>query len=222
MRKDMKFLALFFTLIGTFIASTSAQQVIRVTCVGDSITEGSGLSPESSYPSQLQTILGKDWLIQNCGISGRTLLEKGDFPYRQDPAYQRALESKPHFVIIMLGTNDTKPHNWKFQQEFYPNYLSLVESFEKLSPQPTIFICRPCPIPGEGNFGINNANLQQAITEINRLASAKKLDIIDMHAALKDYPTLIPDRVHPNADGAKKMAEAAAKILLEKKSDLRR
>lgn len=218
----MKFLALFLTMIGTLIASPSAQQVIRVTCVGDSITEGSGLPPQSSYPSQLQAILGKEWLVQNCGVSGRTLLEKGDFPYRQHPAYQRALESKPDFVIIMLGTNDTKPQNWKFHQDFYPNYLSLVESFEKLSPQPTILICRPCPIPGEGNFGINDTHLQQAIAQINRLASAKKLDLIDMHAALKDHPTLIPDRVHPNAAGAAKMAEAAAQILRAKRSELLR
>jgi sialate O-acetylesterase len=39
------------------------------------------------------------------------------------------------------------------------------------------------------------------------------LGIIDMHAALKNKPELIPDRVHPNAAGAGEMAKAAYKAL---------
>jgi lysophospholipase L1-like esterase len=38
-----------------------------------------------------------------------------------------------------------------------------------------------------------------------------------MYAALKDKPELIPDKVHPNAEGAKKMAEAAHAVLTEMK-----
>jgi lysophospholipase L1-like esterase len=38
-----------------------------------------------------------------------------------------------------------------------------------------------------------------------------------MHATLKDTPELIPDNVHPNAEGGGKMAAAAASVLTGKK-----
>jgi lysophospholipase L1-like esterase len=213
-------LTLLATITASLITATTAyaQSPIRVACVGDSITAGSGLPADAAYPSQLQALLGKDWHIENFGVSGRTLLQKGDFPYRKDPAYQKALQSRPQIVIIMLGTNDTKPHNWKFAADFYTDYLALVESFEKLPTKPAIFLCRPCPIPGGGNFGINDANLQPAIRDIDRLIAEKKLGLIDMHAALKDFPELLPDRVHPNTTGATKMAEAAAQALKHQKT----
>jgi lysophospholipase L1-like esterase len=218
----MKLFTLLVTMISITTQTVHAQAPIRVACVGDSITAGSGLPPQSSYPSQLQALLGNDWQIENFGVSGRTLLEKGDFPYRKDEAYQKALQSQPNVVIIMLGTNDTKPQNWKFASEFYANYQSLVQSFERLPSKPAIFLCRPCPIPGEGNFGINDRNLQEAIRDINRLIETKKLGLIDMHAALHQHPSLIPDRVHPNAEGAQLMAKTAATALASRKTEFLR
>jgi sialate O-acetylesterase len=43
-----------------------------------------------------------------------------------------------------------------------------------------------------------------------------KLGVIDMHAALADQPRLLPDRVHPNAEGAGEMARAAFTALTGK------
>ena len=43
------------------------------------------------------------------------------------------------------------------------------------------------------------------------------LGVIDMHAALEATPELLPDRVHPNAVGAGKMAEVAFSALTGKK-----
>jgi acyl-CoA thioesterase I len=37
--------------------------------------------------------------------------------------------------------------------------------------------------------------------------------VIDMYAALKDHPEMLPDRVHPNTAGATLMAKAAYKAL---------
>jgi len=196
-------------------AQPSAQESpkFRVVCVGDSITQGSGAARGKSYPSQLKELLGKDWDVSNCGVSGRTLLKKGDHPYWQEKAYKSALSVKPHVVIIMLGTNDTKPQNWKFEQEFYADYAELVKSFQDLPCKPIVFVCRPCPVPGKGNFGINDANLQVVIQHVDKLAKEKNLPVIDMHAALKDHPEFLPDRVHPNTEGAALMAKAAAEAL---------
>lgn len=90
-----------------------AEDVIRIACVGDSITYGAGIEEraKNSYPAQLQNLLGDRYQVENFGVSGRTLLKQGDKPYWDEPAYQNALKLKPDMVIIKLGTNDVKPLN---------------------------------------------------------------------------------------------------------------
>ncbi len=190
---------------------------IRVACIGDSITEGAGAEDGKSYPSQLQQLLGDSWQVRNYGVGARTLLNKGDFPYTKEKAYQDALKFEPHIVIIMLGTNDTKPQNWKHQAEFTENYTQLVKSFLALESKPKVYLCRPCPVIGEGNFDITEKNLQQAIKQIDALVIEMKLGMIDMYAALVRKPELIPDRVHPDTQGAAEMAKTAFTVLTGKR-----
>lgn len=191
---------------------------VRVACIGDSITQGSGAAKGKSYPSQLQELLGASWQVGNFGVSGRTLLKNGDFPYWKENAYQQALRFKPDVVIIMLGTNDTKPQNWKHEAEFVADYTELVKSFHALESKPRIYVCRPCPVPEPGNYGINEANVKEEIKRIDALATGMKLGTIDMHAALADKARLLPDRVHPNTEGAAEMAEAAFTVLTGKQA----
>ena len=189
---------------------------LRLACVGDRITQGSGAGKGMAYPTQLQALLGEDWEVGNFGVSGRTLLRKGDHPYWNEGAYKKALDFKPDAVIIMLGTNDTKPQNWKHKAEFEGDYRDLVKSFLDLPSKPRVFICRPVPVPGKGNFGINDTALQEQMPVYAKLAEELKVDVIDMYAALDGKPELLPDRVHPNAAGAGEMAKAAAKALTGK------
>ena len=191
---------------------------VKVACIGDSITQGVGAAPGESYPSQLQAMLGDKWVVGNFGVSGRTLLKKGDFPYWNEAKYQDALKSEPDVVIIMLGTNDTKPQNWKFESEFVADYTELVKSFQALPSKPRIYVCRPCPVPEPGNFGINEKNLKEWIKRIDKLAKDMNLGVIDMHEALEDKPELLPDKVHPNTEGAGEMAAAAYEALTGKKA----
>lgn len=190
---------------------------VKVACVGDSITQGSG-TKGNPYPKQLQEMLGEKWKVGNFGVSGRTLMDKGDYPYMSEKAYQDALAMKPDVVVIMLGTNDTKKHNWQFKEAFYGDYTKLVKSFQSLESKPRIYVCRPCPVPGKGGFGITGEGVQEQIPQIDKLAKELGLGVIDMHAALEKHPEMIPDNVHPNAAGAGKMAEAAYAALTGNKA----
>ena len=198
------------------IMTASAAEPIKVACVGDSITQGAGAKPGQSYPSQLQALLGSGYQVGNFGVSGRTLLKKGDFPYWKEKKYQAALAMEPAIVIIMLGTNDTKPQNWKFEAEFAADYRELVKSFQSLKSKPKVFVCRPVPVLGKGNYGINEENVQKEIPRVDALARELGCGVIDMHAALEKSPEMLPDRVHPNTAGAGEMAKAAAKAITGK------
>ena len=193
-----------------------AAEPVKVACVGDSITQGAGAQKGKSYPAQLQGLLGEGYQVGNFGVSGRTLLKKGDFPYWKEKKYQEALAMEPAIVVIMLGTNDTKPQNWKFEAEFAADYRELVKSFQTLKSKPKVFVCRPVPVPGKGNYGINEENIQKEIPRLDVLPKELGCEVIDMHAALEKSPELLPDRVHPNTAGAGEMAKAAAKAITAK------
>ncbi len=195
------------------IDPSAYKQPVRVSCVGDSITQG---NKKGNYPDQLQALLGDRWVVSNFGHSGMTLLKKGDRSYWTSPRYQQALESKPDVVIIKLGTNDTKPQNWVHKADFAADYRELIESFRKLESKPRIYLCLPCPVFGAGNFKIVESGIQEEIPMIKALAKEMNLGLIDMHAPLEGKPELVPDRVHPSAAGYGLMAETAFTALTGK------
>ncbi|MCE9552549.1 MAG: hypothetical protein K8T91_04115 [Planctomycetes bacterium] len=194
------------------------QGKIRLACVGDSITAGVGAAGGQSYPNQLAKMLGERWEVRNFGVSGSTLINQGDRPYQKEGAFQAALKYQPQVVIIMLGTNDTKPQNWKLKSKFAADYKDLLEKFAKLPSKPRIFVCHPVPVPGQGNFGINEAGVREQAPMIDKVAQENQAGVIDMHSALKDHPETLPDRVHPNTAGATLMAKAAYKALTGKEA----
>lgn len=191
---------------------------VKVACVGDSITEGSGLADRKTqaYPAQLQRMLGDKWLVGNFGRSARTLLNAGDFPYQTTGPLKEALEFKPDVVIIMLGTNDSKPQNWKFKDRFVGDYKDLIGKFRVLESKPRIFICRPVQVIGPERFAIRASVVEEALPLIAQVAKEEQTGLIDMRAALEGHAELLPDGVHPNAEGAALMAKAAYRALTGK------
>ncbi|HEY8961650.1 MAG TPA: GDSL-type esterase/lipase family protein, partial [Luteolibacter sp.] len=168
---------------------------------------------------QLQRLLGDKWVVGNFGKSARTLLDAGDFPYQTTGLLKEALEFKPDVVIIMLGTNDSKPQNWKFKDSFVADYKDLIGKFRALGNKPRIFVCRPVPVVGEERFTIRKKVVEEQMPLIAQLAKEEGTGVIDMHAALNGRPELLPDGVHPNVAGAALMAKTAYRSLSGKSPD---
>lgn len=188
---------------------------LKVACIGNSITEGDGIKDRTndSYPAQLQQILGAAYHVRNFGVSGRTLLRKGDFPYWNETAFQEAKDFQPDIVVIKLGTNDTKPQNWKYAADFVKDYQIFIDGFQALDSKPTVYLCYPVPA-FEVKWGIDNAIItKEVIPKINEIATSKELKIIDLYQALNGKSELFPDAIHPNEAGAKIIAETVASVI---------
>lgn len=61
----------------------SQKTAVKVACIGNSITYGAFIAnrDQNSYPAQPQAYLGDGYEVRNYGVSGRTLLTQGDYPY---------------------------------------------------------------------------------------------------------------------------------------------
>ena len=194
---------------------------IKVACIGDSITFGARIKDrkKNNYPTQLQGLLGDAFAVRNLGVSGTTMLKKGNKPYWKRPQFQTAQKMQPNIVIIKLGTNDTKPDNWKHKGDYQADYIEMINLFQKLDSKPNIYLCYPAPVVGEQG-GINDKTVrEEVIPMIDAIAKKTKLPIIDLYTPLKDKPELIPDKVHPNAEGATIIAETVAQAITAKEDE---
>jgi lysophospholipase L1-like esterase/pimeloyl-ACP methyl ester carboxylesterase len=177
---------------------------VKIACVGNSITYGAGVRNQfqNAYPGMLQQLLGDGYDVRNFGVNGCTLLSKGDHPYVKESAYHEALDFLPDIVTIKLGTNDSKPQNWKYKKEFKQNLEKMVEAFKALSSKPTIYLCYPVPAT-KVQWGINEKVINgEIIPIIKRVAQKEKVRLIDLHSVLLPYPQDFPDGVHPNEHGS--------------------
>jgi acyl-CoA thioesterase I len=195
------------------IMAQEKQKQIRVACVGNSITEGAGWG-DKTYPAQLGVLLGEKYDVRNFGLGGRTLLMKGDFPYCKEELFQQAKEFDPQIVIIKLGTNDSKPQNWKYKDEFFNDYVVLVKEFRKDGKNPQIFVCFPPPVFKDG-FGITNSIIHNKIMPlIDSVRSTCNTLLIDFNSPMVSDSALFPDGIHPNGDGYAIMAKIAFNAIM--------
>lgn len=184
-------------------------QAVRVACVGDSITYGARISSRATncYPAQLGVLLGTNYAVKNFGVNGASLLKHSDMPYWQTKAFAASHTFKPDTVVINLGANDAAVYNWIYKYEFVKDYVELIRSFQT-NGTATVWICYPAPTyPGPYDFTepVVVNEIIPMIDEIARLTGAK---IIDLHQPLTGKAKMFPDTVHPNAQGARLMAEA--------------
>lgn len=183
---------------------------VRVACIGNSITDGDGLDMRdlAAYPAQMQQVLGNDYVVKNFGVSGCTVLNKGDRPYMNEEAWHDALCFRPDVAIIKLGTNDSKPWNWTHKAEFAANLQTMVDSLKALPSKPKIILATPVPALTE-NFSINDSVITNGIVPvINKVARKNHLRVLDMHTLFPRTADLMQaDGIHPNQKGAARMAQ---------------
>jgi len=204
MKKIFTSIAVIFSLLFISSSMNGQDNPIRVACVGNSITWG-GLG-SSSYPEQLGALLMNGYRVKNFGVSARTLLRHGDYPYWNEETFYDAQDFNPQIVVIGLGTNDSKPQNWIYKNEFYKDYMDLIAVFRKDGRNPQIYACFPPPAFNQ-NWGITDAIIHyQIIPLIDSVQQAAKTLSINFYDYFRDKGNYFPDGIHPNADGYALMA----------------
>ena len=220
--------------LGNWLKARQTPQpgAIRVACIGNSITDGHGIdmATQYGYPAELQKKLGNGYWVKNFGVSARTMLNKGDYPYMNEMAWQDALAFKPDVVIIKLGTNDSKPYNWQHNSEFRQDLEQMVTTLcpalaqpakkgkknknqksQVSSQKPQIFLCTPIPA-FKSTWDINDSVIVNGIIPIQKEVAQKYgLRIIDLHTHYaNDGDKMLTDGIHPDGKGAQRLAEIIA------------
>lgn len=216
-------------LAGTLVSFAG---VTKVACVGDSITYGYGIGDREhvGYPAVLGKLLGPAYEVKNFGNSGKTA---GDYPsqkkigrwYGDTPQYRESVGYAADVYICNLGINDTGA--WWDTRLFEKGYDDLLASWHKASPKAIFFAWGQLGPDYRGQEGRkafpgnvfaptfqfrdsdNGSSLKREEAEklIGKVAEKYKVNLFDACTPLADKPQWYGDGLHPNAEGASRLAE---------------
>ena len=197
----------------------------HIACVGDSVTYGCTLPLffMLRYPAVLQKLLGPETQVGVFAVNDRTLQDTGNKPYRKERAFQQSRVFRPDTAVILLGTNDSKDNNWISGDAFRQQYRELIAEYRGLPSRPRILICTPpCAYPPINRFFYitNDAKLDR-VPEIAGLvrsvAEETGTELVELYEPTKGKRGLFgPDGLHPNAAGARLIADTVYRVLKEK------
>lgn len=221
-------LSVLLIFLSTSPATTAAETI--VVCHGDSITAGAHLPLADRYPAVLET-LQPGTKVVNSGIGGNTSsqglarLEK------------HVLAHHPNMVVLLFGTNDsvlTAKDKYRVPVEKYRESLrEMILRCRKAGAE--VILCTLLPIIPEPyytrhpkEFYDAEGGLEKILHRYHSAATevGKELEIpvVDLYKVFEKDLTLLrpaPDGVHPNARGAKAIAEEIAKVLSAKREPAR-
>ncbi|MBC8569402.1 GDSL-type esterase/lipase family protein [Zongyangia hominis] len=178
---------------------------LRITCVGDSITQGVGSSNEGaySYPAQLQKILGDGYQVKNAGVSGSNVTKDKGFPYWTTARYREGKDFAPDIAIIMIGTNDAlndfvwNPSDPQGSNSLFRlDYNTLIEEYKALPNSPKIFMV--LPMVSYQTEGRQENLVNYIIPTLREIAKEQGIELIDMNAFTTGHPDWFPDGLHPH------------------------
>ncbi len=194
----------------------------HIACVGDSVTYGCTLPLFflRRYPAALQKLLGAETQVAAFAVNDRTLQSTGNKPYRKEKAFQQSKAFLPGAVVILLGTNDSKDSNWISEEAFRQQYRELIDEYRALPSKPRILLCTPpCAFAPINRFFYitNDAKLDripEIATLVRSVAEEQNLETVDLYAQTEGRRDLFgPDGLHPNAAGAKLIADTVYRAL---------
>ena len=196
----------------------------HIACVGDSVTYGCTLPLFflRRYPAVLQRLIGSDAQAAAFAVNDRTLQDTGNKPFRKERAFRQSMEFRPDTVVILLGTNDSKDNNWISAEAFRRQYAELIAAYRALPVAPRVVICTPpCAFKPINRFFCitNDARIDRVpeIAEAVRTVAAENgTELVDLYALTQGKRELFgPDGLHPNAAGARRIAEEVFRTVCE-------
>jgi len=215
------------------ISPTYGQEsLINIYAVGDSITWGQTFGSGHDYPSLLSKKFSERGLnvrVTNNGISGYAVGDILD-EWKQ-PSQQRILDRIDlHFVLIMLGTNDTRVGDETPTETYVERMNELVDLFLNIEnsdgshPQVILSLIPPHNSPKDGEYMASNfkdrfIHRDRIPNELNpeliKIAQTKGLLIVDNYSPIKaEGPDILPDGLHTAQEGNAILADTWYKTLL--------
>ena len=199
------------------------EKTIRIGCIGDSITAGTGLvSPkQEAFPARLETLLHPNATVLNFGNGGKTKRnDLGVDSYVNSNTYQNLMQDAESLdiVTVMLGTNDAyHAKGWTEYEvtRFKTDCKALFAALAEKNPAMRFVLMNSPACFGEKPFRYNMLPLRtlqsELVTELSEAGC--NIHFFDMYSVTKPLEEYFPDQLHPNKDAHLIMAQALCELI---------
>lgn len=199
----------------TDMEESGEKKIIKVACVGDSITQGINSSDPKNmtYPAYIQEMLGYDYYVLNAGLSGYSICNIDGYAYHKSKQFTESCELRPDVVLFALGTNDANPtpdqpyKNWEDPQYdrtnvFIKSTNALLDAYVTANPDVQIIMILPASLFKVGADGWNaeawTANIvKYAHPLLVQIAKERNLQTVDMFPWSQENKAVFTDGLHP-------------------------
>lgn len=180
----------------------SSQAAKTLVILGDSLTEGYGVQKEKAFPALVEKKLQEaklDWKVTNAGVSGSTSASAAS---RTD----WILKSKPDAILLALGANDGLRGLSTESME-----KNLREAINKMKAAKIKVFLAGMQMPP--NFGADYTKKYREV--FPRVAKEEKIDLLPflLQKVGGESKLNLADRIHPNEEGHKIIAETVFQFL---------
>ena len=201
--------------IGLFFCTISFAQQIRVACIGNGLTYGTGINKRelNSYPAQLQRILGDNYLVRNFGVEGSTIYKDDEKSFRKSAQYQASLDFEPEIIIFSFGLEEAKITGNGQEVNFVKDYKEMVFRYFNLPTALRTIVLTPAP--SFDTFGtLDNRVIKNTIMPaIEEVAFSTSSEIVNIYSLLSSGGANYADNINLSAIGANKIARNIYEIL---------
>ncbi|SDC47925.1 arylesterase [Ruegeria marina] len=197
-----------FGLLVALLSSTAAAEPVTIAALGDSLTQGYGLSPENGFVPQLEAWLrmqGAEIRLINAGVSGDTTAGGAS---RVDWTLTPDVDG----MIVALGGNDILRG---IAPDVARANLTKILATAQSAGVEVLLVGVPVP----ANYGPEYKREFEAIyPELSR--SFGTLYAPDFFAGLAGEPAdlsgfMQPDGIHPNSEGVRRIVAALGPLVVE-------
>ena len=210
-----------------FIELAKGSGKVKVACVGDSITYGTGATKQAtaSYPAQLQKLLDSGFSgkfeVTNYGHAGAFIADfertnASTLRYCFTDEYAKLRKAKPDVVIMMLGINDIGYiSNDAACEELVEAYCDLIGDIKGMKSNPLVFVCTPLVRTTAYSSYLNCEALRNAVVEA---ANRQGVYVIDTYNITKEYYSSAlyeSDGLHPNNAGYQYLANTINSAIVD-------
>jgi len=198
----MRALFFFCPLFCILILSLPSFAQKKLIIIGDSLTEGFGVSKESSYSALLENkikAVGKNWVVTNSGISGSTSAGAS-------ARVKWALKSNPDMIILALGANDALRGLKAEETKKNINEAIMVAKSKNIKVVLAGMMAPP-------NYG--EKYTKEFVEMFSSLAKKHRLTQVPflLEGVAGDSKLNLADGIHPNEKGHVVMAENIFKVI---------
>jgi acyl-CoA thioesterase I len=179
-------------------------EVPVILCLGTSLTAGEGLVPDQAYPALLQEKIDSEGLryrVVNAGVSGETsagALARIDWLLRREVAV----------LVLETGANDGL--RGQDPEAMRANIQAMLDRVSRAAPRPRVLLVG---MEAPTNYGADYTRRFRAVFPVLAEKNGARFlpFLLEGVAGVPDLN--LPDGLHPNARGQRRVAENLWKVL---------